>query len=76
MRSEGSTAILVLRSLLFKGLIQEMGRADTPGRPILYGITTEFLQYFGFSSLSELPPLNLEEPESEVETKSPEILKG
>lgn len=47
----------VLRSLLSKGLIQEVGRAEAPGRPILYSTTHEFLQYFGLNSLSELPPL-------------------
>ena len=49
----------VLRSLLGKGLVQEVGRTDGPGRPILYGTTTEFLQHFGLSSLNELPPLEL-----------------
>jgi segregation and condensation protein B len=47
----------VLRSLLNKGLIQEIGRSDGPGRPFLYGTTTEFLQYFGLNSLGELPAL-------------------
>jgi len=51
----------VLHSLLLKGLLQEVGRAEAPGRPILYGTTTECLQYFGLSSLAELPPLNLDE---------------
>lgn len=46
----------VLKSLLSKGLIQEVGRAETPGRPILYAVTTEFLQHFGFHSIEELPP--------------------
>lgn len=56
----------VLKSLLLKGLVQEVGRAEAPGRPILYSVTPECLQYFGLSSLSELPPLNLEpEPRSE-----------
>jgi segregation and condensation protein B len=50
----------VLKSLLLKGLVQEVGRAEAPGRPILYSATPECLQYFGLSSLSELPPLNLE----------------
>jgi segregation and condensation protein B len=59
----------VVRSLLLKDLIQEIGRAEAPGRPILYSATPECLQYFGLSSLSELPPLNLEEPtSSEVES--------
>jgi segregation and condensation protein B len=51
----------VLKNLLNKGLIQEVGRAESPGRPILYSTTPEFLGYFGLSSLEELPPLNLEE---------------
>jgi segregation and condensation protein B len=46
-----------LRTLLSKGLIEEFGRLETPGRPILYGTTPEFLQHFGLSSLGELPPL-------------------
>jgi segregation and condensation protein B len=47
----------VLRTLLSVGLIEEVGRALTVGRPILYGTTFEFLQYFGLSSLDEMPPL-------------------
>jgi segregation and condensation protein B len=47
----------VIRSLLNKGLLQEIGRADGPGRPILYATTPEFLQHFGLNSLNELPPL-------------------
>lgn len=38
-----------------RGLIDEVGRMETPGRPILYGTTDEFLRCFGFSSLSEMP---------------------
>ena len=47
----------VRRTLLRKGLIEEVGRADTIGRPILYGTTFAFLQYFGLESLDDLPPL-------------------
>ncbi|MBQ3023109.1 MAG: SMC-Scp complex subunit ScpB [Clostridia bacterium] len=50
--------------LLERGLIDELGRAETPGRPILYGTTTEFLRCFGLKSLEELPPL----PEKEIPT--------
>lgn len=49
-----------LRTLLSKGLVEEVGRMDTPGRPILYGSAPEFLQHFGLSSLDELPDLEEE----------------
>lgn len=48
----------VLRTLAAGGLIEEVGRAPTAGRPILYGTTFEFLQHFGLSGLVDLPPLN------------------
>jgi segregation and condensation protein B len=50
----------VLRTLLRYGLIEETGRSESPGRPILYATTVEFLQHFGIESLDQLPPLNLE----------------
>lgn len=46
-----------LYTLAGKGLIQETGRAEGTGRAILYGTTSEFLNYFGLKSLDELPPL-------------------
>ena len=64
----------VLKSLLRKGLIQEIGRAEAPGRPILYSTTSDFLQYFGINSLEELPPLGLEELVVEEEPAQ-ELLK-
>lgn len=51
----------VMKSLLHKGLIQDVGRAEGPGRPILYTTTPEFLQHFGIDSLEELPPLEKEQ---------------
>ena len=50
----------VLKSLLSKGLVQEIGRAERPGRPILFTTTSDFLQHFGLNSLEELPPLSLD----------------
>ena len=47
----------IVTALLEKNLIREVGRRDTPGRPILYGTTEEFLNYLGLASLKELPPL-------------------
>jgi segregation and condensation protein B len=49
-----------MRSLLTHGLVEEIGRAETAGRPILYETTPEFLQHFGLSKLESLPPLNLD----------------
>jgi segregation and condensation protein B len=46
-----------LQTLLRHGLIEEAGRSEGPGRPILYATTAAFLQHFGLGSLSELPPL-------------------
>lgn len=51
----------VLRTLLRHGLIEEVGRTEAPGRPILYSTTEEFLAHFGLGSLADLPPLNLEQ---------------
>jgi segregation and condensation protein B len=63
----------MMKSLLSKGLILESGRADGPGRPILYSTTPEFLQHFGLNSILEMPPLA--KPEEEDETHD-EMLKG
>ena len=46
-----------IASLSSKGLIEEVGRKGTVGRPILFGTTDEFLNHFGISSLEQLPPL-------------------
>jgi segregation and condensation protein B len=54
----------VLKSLLSKGLVQETGRAEGPGRPILYEVTTDFLQYFGLSSVDQLPPFEQDAEDS------------
>ena len=63
----------MMKSLLHKGLILESGRADGPGRPILYSTTHEFLQHFGLNSILEMPPLA--KPEEEGENHD-EMLKG
>ncbi|OQY24407.1 MAG: SMC-Scp complex subunit ScpB [Anaerolineaceae bacterium 4572_32.2] len=57
----------VLRTLLRAGVIEEVGRAPTVGRPILYGTTFEFLQHFGLRGLNELPPLDTLPGEDEKE---------
>lgn len=59
----------IIRKLVAKGLIKEGGRSNMPGRPILYETTSEFLDYFGLSSIDELPDMRdfLEEEEKEAE---------
>ncbi|MEI8092922.1 MAG: SMC-Scp complex subunit ScpB [Spirochaetales bacterium] len=52
-----------LKVLAEKGYIKEIGRKDTPGRPVQYGTTKEFLQFFGLSSIAELPRLDEAERE-------------
>jgi segregation and condensation protein B len=52
----------VVRNLLSKGLIEEVGRVEGAGRPILYGTTSDFLGYFGLSSLDDLPRLEILSP--------------
>ena len=64
----GVNSEYILRGLLSRGLIEEVGRAETAGRPILYGTTQDFLLYFGLSSLNDLPPFETAVPE-EIETE-------
>ena len=57
-RVRGVDSDYVVRSLLHKRLIAEQGRAETPGRPILYGTSFEFMERFGLSELEDLPLLD------------------
>ncbi|MFQ9510764.1 MAG: SMC-Scp complex subunit ScpB [Lachnospiraceae bacterium] len=57
-------------------LIEEVGRLDAPGRPILFATTEQFLRSFGVSSLSELPSLNPEQVEAMREEAEGEIQVG
>jgi segregation and condensation protein B len=59
-----------LKTLLGKGLVEEVGRMDTPGRPILYGTTPEFLQHFGLERVEALPPLKEDHAEQNDEPVS------
>lgn len=56
IRGVGSTSII--RKLVAKGFIKESGRSEIPGRPILYETTHEFLDYFGLSSIDDLPNID------------------
>lgn len=63
-----------LQSLMIKGMIDEVGRKDTIGRPILYGTTDKFLSHFGIQTLDELPPLPEQSGDTASEADSSEEL--
>ncbi|MEW6509488.1 MAG: SMC-Scp complex subunit ScpB [Bacteroidota bacterium] len=64
----GVNADYVLHTLLERSLVAIVGRAATPGRPLLYGTTKEFLKHFGINDLSELPkPREIDELLAEAE---------
>lgn len=55
-----------LQKLKTRQLIEEVGRLDKPGRPLLYGTTPYFLDYFGVNGISELPELIEQDDEEEI----------
>jgi segregation and condensation protein B len=60
----GVAAGEVLRSLMYKGLVKIVGRAEVLGRPMLYGTTKKFLEVFGLNALKDLPKIEeLKKPE-------------
>lgn len=65
----------VMQGLQQKGLIEERGRMDLPGRPLLYGTTSNFLRCFGLSSLEQLPPLPQKQESAMDETTMDEMLQ-
>ena len=70
IRGVGSAQIV--RKLVAKGFVREVGRSDAPGRPILYKTTSEFLDYFGLSTIDDLPNMDefIEEENIENEEDS------
>lgn len=59
----------IVRKLTARGLVKTVGKSKMPGKPNLYGTTREFLDYFGLSTIEDLPKLDLEETTSEEETE-------
>ena len=59
-----------VNTLLERGLIREAGRRDVPGKPIMFATTTDFLKYFGLTSLHDLPALETEEEKAEEEPEA------
>jgi len=60
----------VIETLLYKKLIEEKGRSESVGRPILYGTTTEFLRHFGLKDIKDLPALPENQKEQETVFKT------
>lgn len=56
----------ILRNLLIRGLVSEVGRKEAPGRPILYGTTMEFMQYFGFEDEEQIPKFEVPSTDQEL----------
>lgn len=64
----GVSSAHLIRKLVFMNFIKEVGRSELPGRPILYGVTDDFLDYFGLSSTKDLPVIEFddEQPEQDL----------
>ena len=67
----GISSSQMIRKLVAKGLVKESGRSDMPGRPIIYETTSEFLDYFGLSTIEELPDMREFLQGEETEDSSP-----
>lgn len=61
----GVNSSYLIRKLMIKNLIQEVGRAETAGRPRQYGVTNAFLDYFGLNSINDLPKIQVESNNNE-----------
>lgn len=66
----GASSDNVLRKLLTFSLIEEAGRLEGPGRPILFRTTDDFLDYFGIKTLEELPELPFVAPDFNLEEET------
>lgn len=65
----------VLQGLLTKNLVEEKGRLELPGRPLLYGTTPTFLRSFSISALGQLPPLPHEDDDTMQDTTLQEVIE-
>ena len=63
----GVSCAHIVRKLVMKNLVKEVGRSELPGRPLLYGVTDQFLDYFGLKSLDDLPEIKVETESGEKE---------
>lgn len=63
----GVGSVQLIRKLVAKGLIKEAGKSTMPGRPNLYATTSDFLDYFGLSTIDDLPKIENESKEVDEE---------
>ena len=63
----------MIRKLVAQNLIEEKGRTEAPGRPILYGVTQDFLDYFGLADIEELPKIEVKE---EIESEEKDLFES
>lgn len=63
----GVSSAHIIRKLVFKNLVKDLGKSELPGRPMLYGVTEQFLDHFGLSSIEDLPKLEVKEKEEETQ---------
>lgn len=61
--------------LLERGLIEEAGRLDLPGKPVAFRVTDTFLRVFGLGSLADLPPLHEDDPQAQPGENEPQQME-
>ena len=61
--------------LLERGLIEEAGRLDLPGKPVAFRVTDTFLRVFGLGSLADLPPLHEDDPQAQPAENEPQQME-
>lgn len=72
----GVSSSQMIRKLVAKGFIKEVGRSDLPGRPILYETTSEFLDYFGLPDIKSLPDMTKFIEEAKSDTEETDLYKS
>lgn len=72
----GVNSSYVIRKLLLKGLIEDAGKSDSPGRPKMYNITPKFLDYFGLGNINELPKIELNKTDNTENDSETDLFKS
>lgn len=66
----------IVNKLVERGLVEEVGRLDSPGRPMIFGTTEEFLRCFGLGSLTELPDYDIIKENGQDKLYSQQVMEG